>query len=93
MRSKLNPTRIDVDVPEWTDATFQKARRAKDAIPGLFSAKVAEKLLRPRGRPKLERTKQLVSLRLSPDVLQYFRNRGPGWQTRIDETLRKSVGL
>jgi uncharacterized protein (DUF4415 family) len=34
-------------------------------------------------------TKKLVSLRLSPEVLSYFKSTGPGWQTRIDETLKK----
>lgn len=35
--------------------------------------------------------KRLVSLRLSPEVLEHFRATGPGWQTRIDETLRKNI--
>jgi uncharacterized protein (DUF4415 family) len=30
---------------------------------------------------------------LSPDVLAYFRKTGPGWQTRIDEALRKAAKL
>jgi uncharacterized protein (DUF4415 family) len=36
-------------------------------------------------------SKRLVSLRLSRDVIEHFRATGPGWQTRIDETLRKDV--
>jgi len=43
-----------------------------------------------RGKQK-SATKQLVSLRLSPAVLEYFRATGPGWQTRIDEVLKKVV--
>jgi uncharacterized protein (DUF4415 family) len=35
--------------------------------------------------------KRLVSLRLSPEVVDHYRATGPGWQTRIDETLRKDV--
>jgi uncharacterized protein (DUF4415 family) len=48
---------------------------------------------RPRGRPAkaAEERKEKVTLRLSPDVLAYFRAQGPGWQTRIDETLRKAA--
>lgn len=48
---------------------------------------------RPRGRPpKAEgERKQKVTLRLSPEVLSYFRAQGDGWQTRIDETLKKQV--
>jgi len=41
-----------------------------------------------RGKQK-SATKQLVSLRLSPSVLEYFKATGPGWQTRIDEVLKK----
>ena len=38
-------------------------------------------------------TKQLVSLRLSANVLEHFRATGPGWQTRIDEMLQREVKL
>jgi uncharacterized protein (DUF4415 family) len=41
-----------------------------------------------RGKQKAA-TKQLVSLRLSPSVLEYFKATGPGWQTRIDDVLKK----
>lgn len=46
-----------------------------------------------RGRPKAAATKQAVNLRLSPDVLAFYRGTGPGWQTRIDAALRKAAGL
>ena len=29
-----------------------------------------------------------VSIRLSPDVLEYFKRGGDGWQTRLDEALQ-----
>lgn len=41
--------------------------------------------------PQKAPTKKLVSLRLSPEVIEHFRSTGPGWQTRIDETLVKAV--
>jgi len=47
--------------------------------------------LRPLGRPKAEVTKQAISIRLSPEVLAYFKASGPGWQTRIDAVLREYV--
>ncbi len=50
------------------------------------------KLIR-RGRPKSEAPKQAVSLRLDPEVVDWFRATGSGWQTRINETLRKAAGL
>lgn len=44
-----------------------------------------------RGRPKSERTKQLVSVRYSPEVLAYFKSTGEGWQSRMDRVLRDYV--
>ena len=46
-----------------------------------------------RGRPKSVSPKQAVNLRLDADVLEYFRKTGPGWQSRINEALRKAAGL
>ncbi|MCW2239279.1 BrnA antitoxin family protein [Azospirillum canadense] len=45
------------------------------------------------GRPKATAPKELTTLRLDPDVLAHFRATGPGWQTRINEALRKAAGL
>ena len=44
-----------------------------------------------RGRPKLANPKQLVSVRYSPEVLQYFKSTGEGWQSRMDGVLREYV--
>jgi uncharacterized protein (DUF4415 family) len=41
-----------------------------------------------RGRPKKAVTKQRITIRLSPDVVDAFRATGKGWQTRMDEALR-----
>ena len=44
-----------------------------------------------RGRPKSEKTKTLVSVRYSSEVLEYFRSTGEGWQSRMDSVLRQYV--
>ncbi len=49
-----------------------------------------KKLVR-RGRPPAEVRKVSTTLRLSPDVLEHFRAGGPGWQTRIDQALKRIV--
>jgi len=69
------------DAPEWTEKEFSEAVRHIGGVPV------------KRGRPKSEAPKKAVNLRLSPDVLDYFRGTGPGWQTRIDQVLRKAAGL
>ena len=42
------------------------------------------------GRPRGS-NKEQVSLRIDSDVLARFRAAGPGWQTRINEALRRAV--
>lgn len=46
-----------------------------------------------RGRPRADAPKQQVTLRLDRVVLDRFRASGPGWQTRMNEALRKAAGL
>jgi uncharacterized protein (DUF4415 family) len=41
--------------------------------------------------PSLPNSKELVSLRIDRDILEHFREAGPGWQERINEALRKVV--
>lgn len=41
--------------------------------------------------PQKTPTKKLVSLRLSPEVIDHFKSTGRGWQTRIDSTLREAI--
>lgn len=49
-------------------------------------------ILRPGQRgPQKSPTKKQVSLRLSPEVIAHFKAKGKGWQTRIDETLKKAI--
>jgi len=67
----------------------------RDEAPEITESWIAEadlrrggKLLR-RGRPKLEKAKQLLSLRLRPEVIATWRATGPGWQTRMAELLEK----
>jgi uncharacterized protein (DUF4415 family) len=49
----------------------------------------------PEALPKttvLPGVKELVSLRIDRDVLDYFQQGGPGWQDRVNEALRKAAG-
>lgn len=44
-----------------------------------------------RGRPKSESKKLLLSVRYSPEVIEYFKSTGDGWQSRMDGALREYV--
>jgi uncharacterized protein (DUF4415 family) len=75
---------FDKDNPEWTDKDFAKARPISD-FPGLAAAFPKAKGGRPRGS-----NKQAVSLRLDRDVIEKFKATGSGWQSRINEALRRA---
>lgn len=47
------------------------------------------KVVRKPGRPKAESTKIPIAIRLSPDVVEYFKATGAGWQSRIDAALKE----
>ncbi|CAN7424519.1 BrnA antitoxin family protein [Devosia sp. LjRoot3] len=53
----------------------------------------AESIRRSRGRPPLESPKKQVTLRIDADVLERLRASGKGWQGRVNEVLKKTVGL
>lgn len=73
------------DNPEWTDADFARARPSSEVLPAAAAVTlVRNKAGRPAGS-----NKEQVSLRLDKDVIERFRAGGPGWQTRINEALRK----
>lgn len=54
---------------------------------------LAENIRRGRGRPPLESPKKQVTLRIDADVLERLRASGKGWQGRVNEVLKKTVGL
>jgi uncharacterized protein (DUF4415 family) len=62
---------------------------AQPLTPSQLKAMVPLKALR--GRPKSEKTKQLVSVRYSREVIEYFKSTGDGWQSRMDDVLLKYV--
>jgi len=41
--------------------------------------------------PQKAPTKKLISLRLPEEMIEHFKAGGPGWQTRIEKTLRESM--
>ena len=77
------PVVFDDDNPEWTEEDFAKARPITD-FPELAAA-----FKRSRGRPAGSGKTEKVTIRLDQDVLARFRAGGPGWQTRINEALKK----
>ncbi len=76
----------DPDNPEWSAQDFRRAKPFAKAFPALAKSR------RVRGSQK-QPTKVAISLRLSREVVERFKAGGPGWQTRMDEALKKAAGL
>jgi uncharacterized protein (DUF4415 family) len=77
--------KADPDNPEWTEEDF------REAIP--FSAlpeSLQTKLRRVRGAGK-KPLKVQTAIRFDPDVLAALRATGRGWQTRVNDVMRKWV--
>ncbi len=64
---------------------------ARDWLVGADLIKKGKLVRRGKRGPQKTPTKKLVSLRLSPEVIDHFKSAGPGWQTRIDSTLLESI--
>jgi uncharacterized protein (DUF4415 family) len=45
------------------------------------------------GLPLLPENKQQITLRIDADVLEWFKDTGKGYQTRINDALRRFVGI
>ncbi|MBF0750885.1 MULTISPECIES: BrnA antitoxin family protein [unclassified Pasteurella] len=89
----------DGEVRELTEADFALAKPLVEVMPPEFMAMVKNhqkemeqqgKIRAGRGKQKAP-TKQSITLRLSPEVIQAFRATGQGWQTRINEVLLNHI--
>lgn len=79
-----------------TSANRNTAVERKPALDGAWfeeaDAYIGTKLIR-HGRPRMPDPKQAVSLRLDPQVVAWFKRDGRGWQTRMNDALRRAAGL
>lgn len=80
------------DGTHLSDVQLQAMKPLADVLPELAQASEQGKLeLKKMGRPKADVTKERVTIRLSPEVTDFFRSQGRGWQTRLDEALKEYV--
>ena len=69
------------DAPELTEEMLDRA-----------DFYIGNKLIkRGRGRPRIEKPKEQVTLRLDADVISAIRKTGPGWTGRVNDVLSRSV--
>jgi uncharacterized protein (DUF4415 family) len=80
---------LDDDIVELDDTFFEQAAVTR----GGKVIREGTGTLTNRGRPPLPQgtRKELVSIRLSPDILWWLRSTGPGWQSRMEDMLRERM--
>lgn len=57
-----------------------------------FKSATTKPLEQPAAPPSIPGAKEMVSLRIDRDVLDFFQGDGPGWQERVNAALRKAAG-
>jgi uncharacterized protein (DUF4415 family) len=82
----------DPDNPDWTEDDFRRAKGPESLPAEVLAAfpNTVARLARTRG-PGRKPRKRLQTMRLDPDVLDYFKGEGPGWQARINAVLRAAM--
>jgi len=83
-----SPASVAGEVRELTVEDFNRMRPAEDVIPGISEG--MKRLRGQRGKQKAP-TKVQKTLRLSPEVINYFQSQGKGWQTNLDKVLKDYV--
>ncbi|WP_295391153.1 BrnA antitoxin family protein [uncultured Thiodictyon sp.] len=92
MSRTSKPPTIVAPTPEEDAAIIAAARNDPDAQPltdAELAAMVAIRAMR--GRPRAESKKVLVSVSYSPEVVDFFKSTGAGWQSRMDCVQRDYV--
>ncbi len=78
------------DNPELTAEQLAALRPAHEVLPPALYEALARRRPGQRG-PGKARPKVAVTLRLDPEIVEAFKADGAGWQTRINETLKRAV--
>ncbi|HKQ44748.1 MAG TPA: BrnA antitoxin family protein [Rhizomicrobium sp.] len=73
--------------PPWSAKDFAKARPASEVVPDIVAA------AKRRGRPKLDRPKVQLTLRLDANVVDAYKSKGAGWQSAINDALRRAAKI
>lgn len=78
---------LDPDNPEWTAEDFRNAKPFAEVFPDLARS-IEEDEAVVVGDPRLNKV-----VALDRRVVEKFQSQGDDWQERINEVLRKAVGL
>lgn len=84
-------TGADGEVRQLTRADIAKMRPARDVLPAELLAVLPKRRPGQRGSQKTP-TKKQITLRLDERVINHYRAKGDGWQSRINDDLKKLMG-
>ena len=79
----------DAEIPEWTAEDFAAARPLKEVHPELAEWSAARR--RGQRGPQKAPVKVALKLRVDPDVIEAYKSTGRGWQTRMNDALRRGI--
>lgn len=86
--TKAGYTQADLDVvsdnPEWTEATTARSKSFSETFSDIE---------RQGDRGQNTPTKRQITLRLDERVIDHFKAKGEGWQSRVNEAFKKAAGL
>jgi uncharacterized protein (DUF4415 family) len=80
----------DGEVRELTVEDMKRFRPAAEVLPAELMAVLPKRRPGQRG-PAKRPTKESVTIRFDPDVIQRFKSKGPGWQSRLNDFLVESL--
>ncbi len=94
MKKRKKPDHIsatewaDVNSPPLTEREFANMKPLRELFPDL-----AEFSRRKRGQrgPQKSPIKKPITIRIDRDVLASYKATGPGWQSRMNEALRRGT--
>ena len=61
-----------------------------EELPEMTDEMFSRTVFKKAGRPRSPNPKQMISLRLPPEVIARWKATGPGWQTRMAKRLEKT---
>lgn len=88
MSKRASPRTLGSDLAR-VDAHVVKPSEYKE-LPELSDEMLARAVVKHGGRPRSANPRQLISLRLPPEVIARWRATGPGWQSRMAERLART---